>query len=129
MAQVSVTINGRQYRIGCEDGEEQHLLQLGAELDRRTGKMREEFGEIGDARLSIMAALVLLDELAEAQARIGAAEQKLAAQEQAHVAEAEQRQQVDGALAAVLDAAAARIEKLSRQLNAMPEPGSAVAMG
>src|SRR5436305_12767118 len=65
MPQVSVTINGRKFRVACEEGQENHLTKLAADLDGRIEKLRAEHGEIGDARLTIMAALTLADELAE----------------------------------------------------------------
>ena len=129
MGQVTVTINERQYRIGCEDGQEDHLRELGGELDRRTTVLREQFGEIGDARLSIMAAVMLLDELAEARTRLHRLEQEMTRLRQGHSADAQRLQQVEVALAAALDAAAARIDGLSRQLNSWSDHGSSVAMG
>ena len=66
MSQVNVTINGRQFRMACEDGQEGHLQQLARELDERIVALRGQFGEIGDARLTVMAALMVADELAEA---------------------------------------------------------------
>src|SRR5262249_62070435 len=59
MPQVSVTINGRQFRMACEDGEEEHLTHLAQELDARIVQLRARFGEIGDTRLTVMAALAL----------------------------------------------------------------------
>ena len=69
MTQVNVTINGRQFRMACEDGEEAHLMELAEDLDRRIQKLRARFGEIGDTRLTVMAALTLADELAETKER------------------------------------------------------------
>ena len=66
MSQVNVTINGRQFRMACEDGQEDHLRQLAKDLDERIDTLRGQFGEIGDARLTVMAALMVADELAEA---------------------------------------------------------------
>src|SRR5260370_41311282 len=63
MPQVSVTINGRSFRMACEDGEEAHLQHLAEDLDQRIGRLRTRFGEIGDTRLTVMAALTLADEL------------------------------------------------------------------
>src|SRR5919108_4772993 len=77
MAQVSVTINGRVYRMACDDGQEDHLVRLARELDARIGKLRDSFGEIGDTRLTVMAALVVADELSEARRRIKAGEQEI----------------------------------------------------
>ena len=62
---MNVTINGRQFRMACEDGQEGHLQQLARELDERIVALRGQFGEIGDARLTVMAALMVADELAE----------------------------------------------------------------
>ena len=61
MAQVSVTINGRQFRMTCEDGQEEHLEKLARELDARIGGLRAKFGEIGDTRLTVMAAITVVD--------------------------------------------------------------------
>ena len=65
MPQVSVTINGRQFRMACEEGEEARLARLAEDLDARIGRLRQRFGEIGDTRLTVMAALTIADELAE----------------------------------------------------------------
>ena len=58
MAHVSVTISGRQYRMACDDGQEHHLARLSHELDQRIAHLRTTFGEIGDMRLTVMAALM-----------------------------------------------------------------------
>src|SRR5436305_851916 len=59
MGQVNATICGRQYRLACEDGQEDHLLGLSKELETRIIDLRRKFGEIGDTRLTVMAALSL----------------------------------------------------------------------
>jgi cell division protein ZapA len=63
MAQVSLQVNGYAYVLGCADGEEQHLLALAAELDRRIQDIKAATGPGGEARLLLMAALMLSDEL------------------------------------------------------------------
>jgi cell division protein ZapA len=72
MAQVTVGIGGRSYRLACNPGEEAHLEQLAQTLDRKIQEMRQTFGEIGDQRLAIMAALTIADDAAEAQRRAAA---------------------------------------------------------
>src|SRR5580692_2585819 len=67
MSQVSVTIDGRKYRLACNEGEEARLEALAGTIDEKIGEMRKTFGEIGDQRLVIMAALTLADNLAEAR--------------------------------------------------------------
>ncbi|RIX98761.1 cell division protein ZapA [Aureimonas flava] len=79
MPQIAVTIDGKTYRMACGDGEEEHLLALGAGLDERVTRLRGSFGEIGDLRLMVMAALMVADELDEARGRIAAAEGETAA--------------------------------------------------
>ena len=67
MSQVSVTIDGRKYRLACNEGEEARLESLAGTIDEKIGEMRKTFGEIGDQRLVIMAALTLADSLTEAR--------------------------------------------------------------
>ena len=66
MAQVSVTIAAHVYRVACGEGEEAHLQGLARQIDERIERLKREFGEIGDQRLTIMAAITIADELAEA---------------------------------------------------------------
>ena len=63
MAQVSLQINGYGYILGCADGEEEHLRALAVDLDRRIDEIKASTGPSGEARLLLMAALVLSDEL------------------------------------------------------------------
>jgi cell division protein ZapA len=77
MAEVTVTIAGRNYRMACDDGQEPHLQKLGDLVDQKIADMRASFGEIGDMRLTVMAAIVIADELAESRGRLSAAEEKL----------------------------------------------------
>ena len=80
MSQVSVTINGRQFRMACEDGQEDHLDRtLPASSTGGSSGLRAKFGEIGDTRLTVMAALTVADELAEAGQRVKRLEEELAA--------------------------------------------------
>lgn len=65
MSQVSVNIGGRAYRLACNPGEEAHLVSLARALDEKIASMRGAFGEIGDQRLTVMAALTLADEASE----------------------------------------------------------------
>jgi cell division protein ZapA len=66
MSHINVTINGRQYRMACEEGQEVRLLKLAESLEARVEQLRGKFGEIGDQRLTVMAALTACDELLDA---------------------------------------------------------------
>ncbi len=77
MAQLPVTIAGRVYRVACDEGEEASLGDLAQLVDAKISGMRQRFGEIGDQRLTIMAALTLADDWAEANDRVRELEAEL----------------------------------------------------
>jgi cell division protein ZapA len=129
MAQVSVTINGRQFRMACEDGQEGHLLELARELDSRISGLRAKFGEIGDTRLTVMAAITVADDLAEAGLRVKRLEEELAALEGARLSASERNKSAQVSVAAALSAAAERIESITKKLNATVSAGGSVAIG
>ena len=66
MAQVEVTVNGRNYRIACDDGQEEHLTKLARYVDKKMGELVGAVGQIGDARLLVMTGLLIADELSDA---------------------------------------------------------------
>ncbi len=65
MAQVTVRINGYAYTVGCQDGEEQHLLAMAGEVERRIDSIKAVAGQSGEARMLVMAALLMADDLYE----------------------------------------------------------------
>jgi cell division protein ZapA len=117
MSHVSVAINGRQYRMACEDGQEGHLMRLARDLDQRIEQLRARFGEIGDMRLTVMAALTVADELVEAGKRLRRLEEEMAGLQDARVLAADRSQATQAAVAAALNSAAERIERVTRSLN------------
>ena len=70
MGQVAVTLNGRTYRLRCGDGDEARLLQLAGYLEQRIEALAVEFGQVGDERLLLMAALLVADELWDAREQL-----------------------------------------------------------
>jgi cell division protein ZapA len=128
MSQVNVTINGRQFRMACEYGEEARLSRLAEELDASIATLRTRFGEIGDTRLTVMAALTLADQLSETKEKLQRLEPELATLRNASVASADHSQATQTAVVAALNAAAERIENITKRLNeTVPESG--VPMG
>ena len=117
MAQVSVTINGRQFRMACEDGQEEHLTKLAKELDERIEKLRGNFGEIGDNRLLVMAALTMADEIAEATNRLRSQEQELAGLQNARSSATDRAKATQAAVTAAFTSAAERLEGIAKKLN------------
>jgi cell division protein ZapA len=77
MAQVTLRINGYAYTLGCKDGEEKHLEAMGAEVSRRIEGVRAGAGPSGEARMLVMAALLMADDLFETRAKLRAAEAAL----------------------------------------------------
>jgi cell division protein ZapA len=127
MNHVNVTINGRQYRMACEDGQEARLLKLAESLESRVESLRGKFGEIGDARLTVMAALTACDELVDASQRIRNLEEELEGLRDLRVTSADRAKATQVAVANALNAAADRIEKTTHVLNRTI--GGGVAIG
>ncbi|HLH11721.1 MAG TPA: cell division protein ZapA [Methylovirgula sp.] len=117
MAQVTVNIAGHVYRVACGEGEEAHLQSLARQIDERIETLKRNFGEIGDQRLTIMAAITFADELAEANRRIAEREVEIVnLRSDKTVLESEQDEWADR-LADSIGETAARIERLARNLN------------
>ena len=130
MSQVNVTINGRQFRMACEDGQEDHLRQLAKNLDDRITALRGQFGEIGDARLTVMAALIVADELSETAKKLRRLEEELATVQDARVVAADRTSSTQAVLVAAFTSAAERVEDLAKKLNQTVGSGSeGVAQG
>ena len=127
MSHVNVTINGRQYRMACEEGQETRLLRLAEMLESRVTDLRGKFGEIGDQRLTVMAALTIADELVDANQRIRSLEEELNALRDVRVAAAERARTTQTAVAKALNVASDRIEKMTAELNR--PGGNGIALG
>jgi cell division protein ZapA len=117
MAQINATIAGRQYRLACEDGQEDHLLGLAKELETRIIDLRRKFGEIGDTRLTVMAALVLADEKAEMAEKTRKLEDEIVSLEDERAASLERARAASDAVVGAFNSAAERIEGITRKLN------------
>ena len=127
MSHINVTINGRQYRMACEEGQEARLLKLAESLESRIESLRGKFGEIGDARLTVMAALTVCDELLDAGQRIRHLEEELTTLRDVRVAAADRARATQTAVFNALNAASERIEKTTQVLNRTI--GGGVAIG
>jgi cell division protein ZapA len=126
MNHVNVTINGRQYRMACEQGQEARLLKLAESLESRISSLRSKFGEIGDQRLTVMAALMIADELVDAGQRIRGLEEELVALRDVRVVAAERARVTQTAVVNALNSASDRIEKMTRELNRPSHNGVAI---
>ena len=118
MAQAVVTIAGRTYRMNCDEGEENHIEALAQMVDAKIAELRGAFGEIGDQRITVMAALTIADELSESREQVRRVEDELATLHDARTAAADHARTTERAIAAAFNAAAERIEKLAKALDA-----------
>jgi cell division protein ZapA len=125
MPEVNVEIDGRKYRMACEDGQEPHLLGLADRFNRKIGDLRSSFGEIGDGRLTVMAGIAILDELSEAERRIAQLKQDVAdltAVGEALTAEAEE---LERRFAKRLAEAARKVEAIATAIDETGAPQGA----
>ena len=113
MSKVTISLNGRAFTIGCEDGQQAYLRDLAAHLDGHVSELSEKVGQIGDLRLLLMASLIVADEMREAEGRIEALEAERT-DLKGRLSQAEARQRAERARAAeAIEAAAARLEALA----------------
>jgi cell division protein ZapA len=117
MAQITVTIDGKAYRMACEEGQEEHLLELAGRFDTYVGSLRGSFGEIGDQRLTVMAGIMVLDELAELQKRLRGMESEIATLRKTRDDALIKADKNDSALTGALSGLAERMERLAARIN------------
>lgn len=117
MPQVTVTINGRSYRMACDEGEQDRLSGLARRFDACIGGLKEGFGEIGDLRLAVMAGITVTDQLAEAERRLAALTAEIEGLREARAAVVNRSEELEGDVARRLAAAAERLETLAASLS------------
>jgi cell division protein ZapA len=107
MAVVDVMVNGRTYPVACDDGQEDHLVDLAHYIDKRVAELAKTMGQVGDARLILMASLLIADELSEAVESSETLKQTLE----------EQREVGENAAEATFATLAGRIENIAARLE------------
>jgi cell division protein ZapA len=113
MATVNVTVNGRAYTVGCEDGQEEHVKSLAEQFDKQVQDIAEQVGAVGELRLFLLAALTTADELQEARQR---AERLASGRGFPATATMPADSRVEQRAAAALESAAQRLEQLAEQV-------------
>lgn len=116
MAQVTITIDNKQYRMACDEGQEEHLMEMGQKFDRYVTYLKGSFGEIGDQRLTIMAAIMVMDELSELQRRIKGMESEIGTLRKTRDDALVKADKNDAALTGALAGLAQRMETLAERL-------------
>jgi cell division protein ZapA len=118
MPLVNVLIHGRAYTLACDEGEEPHVRELGEFLDKRVRELAGAVGQAGDARLLLMAGLMVADELNEALADVEErdkeiAELKLRLEEASLAEPSDMLGEVEDKLSEILESTALRIEAIA----------------
>ena len=117
MAQINVTINGRSFRMACDDGEEERLLGLAERFDGWINELRGAFGEIGDQRLTVMAGIMATDQLVELEKKVARLEEELATARDAGNAARDALDRREAETASAIATAAEKIEVLAESLT------------
>jgi cell division protein ZapA len=104
MPKVHIVVNNRGYDVACDEGQEQHLTDLAQDLAERVDRLVQSVGQVGDARLLLMAALLISDELATARRELDQRAPGRTEEEEQRLADSLER------LAARVEAIAARLE-------------------
>lgn len=119
MPSVSVTINGKNYRMACDDGQEKHLEALAAEFDGYVNNLKGSFGEIGDQRLTVMAGVMVTDEMQELKKKVETLETEIESLRENGALMSRKKQAGDDELAKTIESVAKNIEKLNKRLSAL----------
>lgn len=122
MPEVNVEINGRKYRMACEEGQEPHLLGLAERFNKHIDAFKGDFGEIGDNRLTVMAGIAVLDELVDAERRIALLKDDVANLTAAGEALTQEAEQLERRFAKRMNEAARKVESIA---TAIDETGAA----
>jgi cell division protein ZapA len=106
MAEIDVTVNGHKYRVACEDGEEDRLMSIADHLNTHASRLADELGQMGEARMMLMAGLLVGDELSDALDRVETLEKETSA-----------AQSASGASSDAIGSASKRIEGIAARIK------------
>mgnify|MGYP001588443179 FL=1 len=120
MAQVTVTIDGKAYRMACEEGQEGHLEELATRFDQYVGHLKGQFGEIGDLRLTVMAGIMVMDELSELNRRLKSLETQVETLKRSRDDALSDNAKAEEVLATALSEVTAQIQGIVAKVNAPP---------
>jgi len=113
MPLVNIMVNSRAYTVACDEGEEEHLKELAAHVDAKAREVLGSVGQVGDARMLLMAALLIADEHHVMSGKIAGAQDSGESEKQRLHLRAEQ---AEGAAADALESAAKRLEDIAVRL-------------
>lgn len=124
MAQVTVMIDGKAYRMACEEGQEDHLTELATRFDQYVSHLKSQFGEIGDLRLTVMAGIMVMDELSEVNRKLKNLNEEADSLRQGRAATLSDQQKNEDALASALSEVTSQIHEIAAKLSGKAVPAS-----
>ncbi|OBZ95368.1 cell division protein ZapA [Pararhizobium polonicum] len=124
MAQVTVMIDGKAYRMACEEGQEDHLTELATRFDQYVSHLKTQFGEIGDLRLTVMAGIMVMDELSEVNRKLKSLQTEADNLKQGRDATLSDQQKAEEALASALSEVTSQIHGIAMKLSGKAAPAS-----
>ena len=116
MPLVNVMVNGRAYTIACDEGEEAHLKELTAHVDEKAREVLASVGQVGDARMLLMAALLIADEHHDLATKLTAGREAVRDSSEETQRLHLKAEQVESQAADMLEKAAKRLEDIAARL-------------
>ncbi|MBL4732654.1 MAG: cell division protein ZapA [Rhizobiaceae bacterium] len=117
MPSVMVTINGKNYRMACDEGQETHLEELAKKLDGYVNHLKGSFGEIGDQRLTVMAGIMVTDELNEMKSKVKSLEADVSALRAKRDAVLGEKDTMESNVSASIIEASKKLEAIAAKLS------------
>lgn len=115
MARVTVFINGREYQVACDDGQEEHLRRLAQEVDERVRQLGYTMGQAGESLLLVLASLMMADELHDIRRELTALRREITHTSQSF--EQSKLIEMESAISTTIEEIAARIEKIAEHME------------
>ena len=117
MGELNISINNRPFQIMCKDGEEETVRRLAEDLAARVSEVKKTAGEAGDARLFVLTALTLCDEINELHAKLDNMRQEIAVISQAKQESEQQVQDMENKIVQTFEDATQRIQAITKQIE------------
>lgn len=118
MPLVEVVVNGREFQVACDNGQEERLVELAQSFNERVRALAASVGQVGDARLLLMAGLVLMDELSNAAAKSAEREREIQSLKARIAGGSETLEKAENGITELLEQAAIRIESIAARVAA-----------
>jgi|SRR5687767_12739731 cell division protein ZapA len=118
MPLVEVVVNGREYQVACDDGQEERLRELAQAFDKRVQALAASVGQVGDARLLLMAGLVLADELSGATTKFAERDREIVSLRTKLASSSETLERAESGITQLLEQASSRIEGIAARVAA-----------